>query len=66
VPLTLEYVDKATQVLAKHVGPIAKIMIRRASQKATEQEAFCKAVCDQIDDAKERSRIAADLAAINA
>jgi eukaryotic-like serine/threonine-protein kinase len=62
--LTPELLDKITQCLARRVGPIAKVMVRKASVHVTTRDALFKSLCEHFDEGRERSAVAAELAAI--
>jgi hypothetical protein len=61
VGLSPELLDKATKALAKHMGPIANVMVRRAASKSPTRAAFCAALCEQLSDAADRQKLAVEL-----
>jgi eukaryotic-like serine/threonine-protein kinase len=55
-PLTPEYVARASQLLAVHLGPIAKVLATRAAQSGSSQEQFVAALAARLSDDRERAR----------
>ncbi len=60
-PLTAAFLDGATQVLAAQIGPIAKILVRKAAQRATGREAFCVAVIASCPELEHPDAVLAEL-----
>jgi eukaryotic-like serine/threonine-protein kinase len=55
-PLTPEYVARAAQLLAVHVGPIATVLAKRAAQPGSSQEEFVAILAAHLNDDRERAR----------
>ncbi len=49
-PMAPGVVDKAQAVLAEHIGPIARVIVRRAGAQATSREAFFAELLHQAGD----------------
>jgi serine/threonine-protein kinase len=62
------YLDQVTATLARRLGPIAKIMVRKAAAKAEGQTdaraALIAALCGQVDDPSDRAAIERELTAL--
>jgi hypothetical protein len=50
-----ELVARAEHLLAQHIGPMAKILVRKAAQSARGTREFVAALADVIDDDKDRA-----------
>jgi serine/threonine-protein kinase len=61
-PLTPEYIARASQLLAVQLGPIARILARRAAQPGASQEQFVAALATHLNDDGERARFLKALA----
>ncbi len=61
-PLTPEYIARASQLLAVHLGPIAKVLARRAAQPGSSQEQFIAALAAHLSDDRDRARFLRALA----
>jgi serine/threonine-protein kinase len=48
LPLDKEFVDQATSRLAAYLGPIAKVVVSRAAQKAANQQEFVEMVAGHL------------------
>jgi predicted Ser/Thr protein kinase len=55
-PLTPEYIARASQLLAVHLGPIAQILARRVAQQGSSQEQFVATLATHLGDDRERAR----------
>jgi serine/threonine protein kinase len=55
-------VDQATRALAQHIGPIAKIVVKKAAARATQREPFFALLGESVTDAAARARLLGDLA----
>ena len=55
-PVTPEVVQRAGQLLARYIGPIATPMTRRAAQAATDETQFYVLLAEKIADGAERER----------
>ena len=63
-PIALQaLVDIANQVLPRHLGPIAKIVTKRAAGKARTSEQFMQLVSQELPDEAQRSAFAKDMQA---
>jgi len=60
--LTPEYIARAAQLLAVHMGPIAKVLAKRAAQPGFSQEQFVAALAAHLTDDGERARFLRALA----
>jgi eukaryotic-like serine/threonine-protein kinase len=56
LPLTPDYIARAGQLLAVHLGPIAQILARRAAQQGSSQEQFVATLATHLSDDRERAR----------
>jgi len=59
-PPSEAYLARALLVLTRHLGPIAKIVLRRAAQQAPSEAAFVQAViaaCPELDEAQLRREL---------
>jgi serine/threonine-protein kinase len=54
--LAPEYVARAAQLLAVHVGPIAKVLAKRAAQPGSSPEEFVAVLAAHLSDDRERAR----------
>jgi predicted Ser/Thr protein kinase len=61
-PLTPEYVTQAAQHLAVHLGPIAKVLAKRAAQPGSSREQFVTTLATHLTDDRERARFLRALA----
>ncbi len=55
-PVTSEVTQRATQLLARYMGPIAAVLTRRAAQTATNEEELYSMLADKLTDTSERER----------
>jgi serine/threonine-protein kinase len=53
---TPEVLQKVEQSLATHIGPLAKVMVKRATQRAKSLEDLCQSLAESIPDAGEKSQ----------
>jgi hypothetical protein len=56
VPLTPEATQRACQLLARYIGPIATIVIRKAAQTAADEAQFYALLAEKIAEGPERDR----------
>ncbi|MFG6467459.1 serine/threonine-protein kinase [Roseateles sp. BYS87W] len=61
-PLTEAVVEKAQVLLAQHVGPIAKVLVKRAAQGIDSRAVFFNRLAESVSDAAARTRLLQDLA----
>jgi serine/threonine-protein kinase len=54
-PLDDAFFDRATALLAVRIGPIARVIARRAAQQAHGRDDFVRIVADSLDDAERKA-----------
>jgi serine/threonine-protein kinase len=47
--------ERIGRILARHIGPLAKILLRREAAKAADLDSLCRALASQIDSAEQRA-----------
>ena len=57
-------VEQAQRVLASHIGPIARIVAKKAAAHATTREQFYGLLCAELGSEAERGKVMAELAKI--
>jgi len=62
-PLTPELIAQATQRLTTSIGPIAKVIAKRAAAQAASRHHFYSLLAENITDRAERSRFLRDVGA---
>ncbi|MBA4178934.1 MAG: serine/threonine protein kinase [Leptothrix sp. (in: Bacteria)] len=50
-PVSDAFLDQAQRVLAAHVGPIAKVVVRRAAERTRDRQGLCALLADAVPDA---------------
>jgi serine/threonine-protein kinase len=60
-PVTDTLVEQAARLLAQHVGPIAKVVARKAAARAPQREAFFALLAEAVEAPAARSKLLADL-----
>jgi hypothetical protein len=55
-PLTAEVTQRASQLLARYVGPIATVLTRRAAQTAADEAQLYSMLAEKLTDTAERAR----------
>jgi serine/threonine-protein kinase len=60
-PLTEAVVEKAQTLLAQHVGPIAKVLVKRAATGTDSRAVFFNRLAESVNDAAARAKLLADL-----
>lgn len=60
LPVNEALMDQAQKLLALHVGPIARVVVRRAAERTRQREGFFSLLVDAVPDAA-RERLLADL-----
>ncbi len=60
-PLPESLLDAASRVLAQHVGPIAKVMVKKTAARTNDREAFCVLLADAVPDGPVRHKLLAEL-----
>jgi serine/threonine-protein kinase len=63
VQITDDQLEHAVRVLAAHVGPIARVVVRRAAERTRERDALFAALADAVPEAA-RQRLLAELARV--
>jgi len=48
--------ERIGRILARHIGPLAKILLRREAARAVDLDSLCHALASQIDSAEQRER----------
>ncbi|MDR7333133.1 serine/threonine-protein kinase [Roseateles asaccharophilus] len=64
-PLNDAVIDKAQALLAQHVGPIAKVLAKRAAAGTDSRAVFFNRLAEAVNDAKARDKLLADLGKLN-
>ena len=60
VPLTAERTRRATELLARCVGPVAKILVERAAARVNDERALYGMLAEHVQNPSERSRFLRD------
>ncbi|MDP1535265.1 MAG: hypothetical protein Q8L92_16940, partial [Rubrivivax sp.] len=60
-PLSDALVEQATRLLAQHIGPIAKVVTRKAAARAPQRDAFFTALAESVDQPAARARLLSEL-----
>jgi serine/threonine-protein kinase len=63
VQLTPDAIEQATRRLSSYLGPIAKVVAKRAATQATSRRHFHMLLAEQLTDPKERARFLHDVGA---
>jgi len=58
-PLSPEVLAEAEERLAVHIGPVAKLLVKRAAKQASNTKEFYQHLAGHIDDPQARRRFAA-------
>ena len=61
LPLSEALVDTAQKLLAQHVGPIAKVMAKKAAGRTGDAQAFFVLLADNLPEGPARQKLLADL-----
>ena len=61
VPVSEPLLEQAQRLLAGHVGPIAKVVVKRAAERSLEREVFFSLLAEAVPEAA-RGKLLADLA----
>ncbi len=56
-PLTPAFIEHATRILAAEIGPIAKLLVRKATQSSAGRRAFAQCVVGLASDLKQPERV---------
>ncbi|HCN67726.1 MAG TPA: hypothetical protein DIT03_05515, partial [Candidatus Accumulibacter sp.] len=46
--------ERVGRILARHIGPLARILLRREAVRATDVDSLCRALASQIDSPEQR------------
>ncbi len=60
-PVSDAFLEQAQRVLAAHVGPIAKVVVKRAAERTRDRHGLCELLADAVPDAA-RAKLLAELA----
>lgn len=60
-PLTEPLLDAATRLLAQHVGPIAKVMVKKAAGRTQDRSLFYGLLAEAVPDGPARHKLLAEL-----
>ena len=60
-PLTDAVIDRAQALLAQHVGPIAKVLVKRAANGTDSRAVFCNRLAETVSDPAAREKLLKDL-----
>ena len=60
-PLSDATLDHALKTLARHIGPIAKLVVRKAQGQAASREQFFQILADQSPAGTDRAKLVAEL-----
>nr|MBP8310361.1 serine/threonine protein kinase [Burkholderiaceae bacterium] len=60
-PVTQALLDHASQVLAARIGPIARVLVKRASSQASSRGAFCTSLSRMAADSTDPNTLLAEL-----
>lgn len=59
-PVSDAFLEQAQRVLAAHVGPIAKVVVKRAAERTRDRQGLCALLADAVPDAA-REKLLAEL-----
>jgi len=62
-PVSDAFLEQAQRVLAAHVGPIAKVVVKRAAERTRDRHDLCALLADAVPDAA-RAKVLAELASL--
>jgi len=60
-PLTPEMINQATRRLTNYIGPIAKVISKKAAAQAVSHRHFCALLAEKITDPADRKRFLRDV-----
>jgi eukaryotic-like serine/threonine-protein kinase len=60
-PLPDSLLDAAQKLMAMHVGPIAKVMVKKAAARTSDHNTFCALLADSVAEGPARQKLLADL-----
>jgi serine/threonine-protein kinase len=61
VPLNTEFTERATRLLTAYVGPIARVLAKRAAQESTVVSQFAERLAANIDEPAKRDKFLREL-----
>jgi serine/threonine-protein kinase len=61
IPVSDGWLERAVKLMAGHVGPIAKVVVKRAADRTRQREALCAMLVEAAPEAA-RAKLLADLA----
>lgn len=61
LPLAADLVEQATRVLTTRIGPIARILVKKASARAASREQFVQLLVESTDAGVDRAKLRAEL-----
>ena len=61
-PLNDSQLEQAQRLLAQHLGPIAKVVVKKAAASTRDRQSFYTALLDAVTDAAAREKLRAELA----
>lgn len=62
--LDAQVVEQAQRILASHIGPIAKIVTKKAASRATTRAEFYEMLCAEVGSDADRAKVMAELGGI--
>ena len=66
IDLPDEVLAGATRLLARHIGPIAKVVVKRSARRAGSLDQFHDLLAGEVGDSGERNRFLSELRALGA
>ena len=64
-PVTEPLLDAATRLMAQHVGPIAKVMVRKAAGRTQDRAVFFGLLAEAVPEGPARHKLLAELQQLN-
>ena len=61
LPLTPDFLENATRLLAAQIGPIAKVLVRRAAERSADRRTFAQCVVGLSTDLKDTERLVSEI-----
>lgn len=65
IPVTPETVVEATRLLAPYLGPIARVVVKKAAAQAVDRRQFYKILADSVSNEADRTRFLQDVRAVS-
>jgi serine/threonine-protein kinase len=63
IPITPEAVEQAVQLLAGYIGPIAKVVVKKASARAVDRRQFYQLLAESLSSEEDRKRFLGEVGA---